>query len=72
MNINKKVSKDAFRTQVYDEVTTQHGVVCICVPAAGITRDALAVVVSKETGMSNETRTSPPKYLARLHFSGFG
>ena len=35
---------------MYDEVTAQHGVVSICVPAAGITRDALAVTVNKETG----------------------
>jgi 3-oxoacyl-[acyl-carrier protein] reductase len=43
-------TSEAFRTQVYDEVTAQHGVVSICVPAAGITRDALAVTVNKETG----------------------
>jgi NAD(P)-dependent dehydrogenase (short-subunit alcohol dehydrogenase family) len=43
-------TSDTFRTQVYDEVTTQHGAVSICVPAAGITRDALAVTVNKETG----------------------
>jgi NAD(P)-dependent dehydrogenase (short-subunit alcohol dehydrogenase family) len=43
-------TNDTFRTQVYDEVTAQHGVVSICVPAAGITRDALAVAVNKETG----------------------
>jgi NAD(P)-dependent dehydrogenase (short-subunit alcohol dehydrogenase family) len=41
---------DSFRTRVYDEVATRHGVVHICVPAAGITRDALAVRVDKETG----------------------
>jgi 3-oxoacyl-[acyl-carrier protein] reductase len=43
-------TNDTFRTQVYDEVTTQHGVVSICVPSAGITRDALAVAINKETG----------------------
>jgi 3-oxoacyl-[acyl-carrier protein] reductase len=43
-------TNDTFRTQVYDEVTAQHGVVSICVPGAGITRDALAVRVNKETG----------------------
>ncbi len=43
-------TNDTFRTQVYDEVTAQHGVVTICVPAAGITRDALAVRVNKDTG----------------------
>jgi NAD(P)-dependent dehydrogenase (short-subunit alcohol dehydrogenase family) len=43
-------TNDTFRTQVYDEVVAQHGVVSICVPAAGITRDALAVMMNKETG----------------------
>jgi NAD(P)-dependent dehydrogenase (short-subunit alcohol dehydrogenase family) len=41
---------DTFRTQVFDEVTAQHGVVTICVPAAGITRDALAVRMDKNSG----------------------
>ena len=39
-----------FRARAFDEVTAEHGVVHICVPAAGITRDALAVKVDKETG----------------------
>jgi 3-oxoacyl-[acyl-carrier protein] reductase len=43
-------TNDSFRNQVYDEVTRRHGVVSICVPAAGITRDALAVAMNKETG----------------------
>ena len=43
-------TNDTFRTQVFDEVTARHGVVSICVPAAGITRDALAVHMNKETG----------------------
>ncbi len=43
-------TNDTFRTQVYDEVTAKCGVVTICVPAAGITRDALAVRLNKETG----------------------
>ncbi|MGI9229750.1 MAG: SDR family NAD(P)-dependent oxidoreductase [Gammaproteobacteria bacterium] len=43
------VTDDAFRAQVYDELCEQHGVVHICIPAAGITRDALAVKVDKET-----------------------
>jgi len=38
-----------FRTGVFDQVVAKHGVVSICVPAAGITRDALAVKVDKET-----------------------
>jgi len=43
-------TNDTFRAQVFDEVVAHHGVVSICVPAAGITRDALAVAVNKETG----------------------
>jgi NAD(P)-dependent dehydrogenase (short-subunit alcohol dehydrogenase family) len=41
---------DAFRRRVYDETVARHGVVHICVPAAGITRDSLAVKVDKATG----------------------
>ena len=33
-----------------EEVIARHGVVNICVPAAGITRDSLAVKIDKETG----------------------
>jgi NAD(P)-dependent dehydrogenase (short-subunit alcohol dehydrogenase family) len=40
----------AFRSQVYEQVIARHGVINICVPAAGITRDALAVKIDKETG----------------------
>ncbi len=43
-------TNDTFRVQVYDEVTARHGVVTVCVPAAGITRDGLAVRMDKETG----------------------
>jgi NAD(P)-dependent dehydrogenase (short-subunit alcohol dehydrogenase family) len=39
-----------FRAHVFDETAAKHGVVNICVPAAGITRDALAVKIEKETG----------------------
>ncbi len=40
-------TNDTFRTSVYDDVVADHGVVSICVPAAGITRDALAVRLDK-------------------------
>lgn len=39
-----------FRTQCFDQLIEKHGRPTICVPAAGITRDALAVKVDKETG----------------------
>jgi NAD(P)-dependent dehydrogenase (short-subunit alcohol dehydrogenase family) len=39
-----------FRTRTFDELVARHGPVHICVPAAGITRDALAVKIDKETG----------------------
>jgi 3-oxoacyl-[acyl-carrier protein] reductase len=42
----------AFRGHVYDEAMARHGLVQICVPAAGITRDALAVRVDKTTGQA--------------------
>jgi len=40
----------AFRRKVYDEMTAAFGLVGICIPAAGITRDSLAVRLDKETG----------------------
>src|SRR5690606_14647007 len=44
------VTVEAFRTHVFAELCGEAGTVSICVPAAGITRDALAVKVDKETG----------------------
>jgi len=39
-----------FRTSVFDTLCSAFGQVHICVPAAGIVRDALAVKINKETG----------------------
>lgn len=47
------VSDDAFRTRIFDEMGEQYGTVSICVPAAGITLDALAVKINKETGRAD-------------------
>ena len=44
------VSDDGFRARVYDEVCARYGIPSICIPAAGITLDALAVKVDRETG----------------------
>ena len=44
---------EVFRKRVFDTMRQDHGAVNICVPAAGITRDALAVRVNKETGKAN-------------------
>ncbi len=44
---------EAFRKQVFDAMRRDYGVVDICVPAAGITRDALAVRLNKEKGKAN-------------------
>jgi len=41
-----------FRSGVFDEICTTHGAVNICVPAAGIVRDALAVKINKVTGQA--------------------
>lgn len=40
----------AFRAQVFDSISRRFGTVTMCVPAAGITRDDLAVRVDKTTG----------------------
>jgi 3-oxoacyl-[acyl-carrier protein] reductase len=39
----------AFRQSVYDTMESKHGNVVVCVPAAGITRDGLAVKIDKQT-----------------------
>ncbi len=44
------VTDNAFRRTVFDEITAKCGIPSICVPAAGITRDNLAVRLDKETG----------------------
>jgi len=43
------VTDPAFRSAVFAELHEQHGMVNICVSAAGITRDGLAVKVDKQT-----------------------
>jgi NAD(P)-dependent dehydrogenase (short-subunit alcohol dehydrogenase family) len=44
------VTDGEFRRHVFDQIAAQYGIPRICVPAAGITRDALAAKVNKETG----------------------
>jgi NAD(P)-dependent dehydrogenase (short-subunit alcohol dehydrogenase family) len=44
------VTDDAFRRHAYGILESRHGVPSICVPAAGITRDRLAVKIDRETG----------------------
>ena len=44
------VTDSKFRRYVYSEMEAHHGRVNICVPAAGITRDSLAVKRDKQTG----------------------
>jgi NAD(P)-dependent dehydrogenase (short-subunit alcohol dehydrogenase family) len=44
------VTDPVFRVKTFDDVARKFGIVQICVPAAGITRDALAVKVNKENG----------------------
>ncbi len=60
--INKEMGRDvgvpytgdttdeAFRKRVFNAAQEEFGLVSICVPAAGITRDALSVRINKETG----------------------
>ena len=42
----------AFRREVCDTATREFGLSTICVPAAGITRDALAAKIDKTTGQA--------------------
>jgi NAD(P)-dependent dehydrogenase (short-subunit alcohol dehydrogenase family) len=44
------VTDEAFRAGVYDSISSEVGPVGICVPAAGITRDELAVRIDRDTG----------------------
>lgn len=44
------VTDESFRTEVFDQVCKSHGLPTIFVPAAGITRDSLAVKLNQETG----------------------
>jgi 3-oxoacyl-[acyl-carrier protein] reductase len=46
------VCDEGFRRWVFADIRDKYGVVQICIPAAGITRDALAVRIDKETGQS--------------------
>jgi 3-oxoacyl-[acyl-carrier protein] reductase len=39
-----------FRKEVFDTVCRKYGLVSICIPAAGITRDSLAIKINKTTG----------------------
>jgi 3-oxoacyl-[acyl-carrier protein] reductase len=43
------VTDPVFRAKVYADTTAKFGTVNICVPAAGVTRDRLAVKLNKET-----------------------
>lgn len=47
---NDDVTSGEFRTEVFDKMCKDFGLVHMCVPAAGITRDAIAVKVNKESG----------------------
>lgn len=41
---------ERFRASVFDAISREHGLVTLCVPAAGITRDEIAVRIDKNTG----------------------
>lgn len=47
------VTDEAFRKRVFNDAEEKYGLVTICVPAAGITRDALAVTINKKTGKAD-------------------
>jgi len=43
-------TNESFRSSVYDAISRDYGLVTLCVPAAGITRDEIAVRIDKNTG----------------------
>ncbi|MDB6124958.1 MAG: Short-chain dehydrogenase/reductase [Pedosphaera sp.] len=43
------VTEETFRSWVYRDLYEKHGIVNICIPAAGITRDGLSVKIDKQT-----------------------
>ncbi len=45
-----------FRRHVFDTLQARHGTPSILIPAAGITRDRIAVKMDKETGRPTSTR----------------
>lgn len=47
------VTDGEFRHHVHGEMKQRHGPVSICIPAAGITRDRLAVKIDKETSQAD-------------------
>lgn len=47
---NGDVTDPAFRRRVFDEMERRYDCVSICVPAAGITKDRLAVKLDKDSG----------------------
>lgn len=44
------VTDDAFRVAVFDALVARHAAPSICVPAAGVTRDRLAVKIDRDSG----------------------
>jgi NAD(P)-dependent dehydrogenase (short-subunit alcohol dehydrogenase family) len=47
------VTSEEFRKNCFDHAIEKYGVPRICIPAAGITRDAIAVRLDKETGKAS-------------------
>jgi len=47
------VTDSSFRQKVFDLMCSKYGAPAVCVPAAGITRDQLAVKVDKQTGRAS-------------------
>ena len=55
---------DGFRASVFDSMSSQFDTVTMCVPAAGITRDDLAVRIDKDTG---KARIYPGRAIQARH-----
>ena len=61
---------EMFRKNTYDAIRRQSGVVNICIPAAGITRDALAVKLNRTKGRNMRKHFSSHRILhGYIYFS---
>ena len=64
-----------FREDVYDRLCSEHGMVNICVPAAGIVRDGLSVKIDKTTGKARKypldtfRRVTEINYIAPIYWA---
>ena len=61
---------EAFRVSVYDSISREFDTVSMCVPAAGITRDDLAIRIDRNTGRPLRRASSKASSPQGYQFTG--